>query len=193
MKIDWLIRFVFLSAVLVVLVSGCCFLFGCSSSKQVSKKETVYDSTAIREVQRLNRLLAEVTAKYEKQLYELSTAGIIFQTEYLPGDTVRLPGEVIIDKDGTIKAKGQLKSVLLTNERYSKEISLLHRKVDSLTRENEKNKNTVKTKEVIKEKKSKTKVYPWWLILACIVIGLLAENKLKVFARIKSIYSQFKK
>ncbi len=156
-------------AFIVVTILLLIMAFSCKTVKEVIKVQTKYDSTAIAEVQHLTKVLRETKEEHQRIIQELSTTGIYFDTVYLPGDTTKLPARIIIDKNGRIQAEGKLSKVLLTNQKYSQEIDLLGRIVDSLTMEDQKKKTELSKKESVVVKEKKQTVLPgwiWFLLLA---------------------------
>jgi hypothetical protein len=164
----------FLAALIVAITESC------GTTKHIRTEETVMDSSAFFEMERVYKAEHEFRLKIEQQLKEMTAAGVYFDTLYVPGDTVRQ--KVIIHADGRIEAEGRLKAAYYSYNKIQNTLHDLQEKYDSLEIVKQKKliekKVTTKVKEVEKVKK----IIPWWLYLLIIggfAAGYYASSKIK--------------
>jgi hypothetical protein len=150
-----------------------CWLQSCSTTKSVTK--TVTDSTSVKQVDSLTRVIKSLNAKSTEFTFTEGGTTIIFDTLYVPGDTT----VITIEKDGSIKAKGRVKSLTSENSSISKKLTELQQSYDSLN--NVKSESKVEVRTITKDREVKRTVFPWWYIL---ILG----GAVFLFLKLKKIY-----
>lgn len=180
---DPLIRLlVFYILAAFLLIAFAMFFSSCRSVKEVTRTEIIYDSTAINENDSLLQVKQERIISLENEIKESQYSGIVFDTLFLPGDTVR--NTVIIREDGSIEAAGRIKAATVSKEKMQRLYVELKHSYDSLSQVKNKVQTKVEWKEKIVEKKVK-RGWQWWLfwlglITGCVLWNFLG-NKIKLF------------
>lgn len=157
------------------------FIFAsCTSSKHVSRETARTDSSAVKEVARLTKVLKDTVSAYERQLAALSETGVVFETRT---DTVRLPGKIEYYDNGRIKSvEGMLRSA---NQRVLEEVAEKYNyasTIDSLTTELERKEVKVVTETKTVEKDVKRGL-PWFWLCVGLIGGWLARWKIWPWVR----------
>lgn len=177
---------------IMYLLAGC--FSSCKTVKEVTKEVTKYDSTAIREAAALKRVLSEELERFEKEKEQWESTGVIFETTPCPDSTKTMPTKIIFDNGKLKSIQGNVRS--LTSDLYEKSAEAWEqkRRADSLGVELAKEKQNVKKETKVIEKKVETKVksFPFWLLLICVIGGILLEFKFKVVKRLVNIFSIIK-
>jgi hypothetical protein len=148
-----------------------CWLQSCSTTKTLAKSDT----TSLKEVDSLTKVVKSWQAKYEQISTSIIGSHVIFDTLYVPGDTVI--NTVTVKADGSIEASGRLKSLSVSNSSIQKQLTLIKGKYDSLA----KVKSKVEVRTVTKDREVKRTVFPWWYIL---ILG----GAVFLFLKLKKIY-----
>lgn len=166
---------VYIVAVIIVIAGVILIgsLTGCKTVRYVEREKVVYDSSAAQEVIRLKAANSKLQSQLLLQKKDSSGITVEFQNcPQVPGQPVYLPGKIVVDKDGTLRAEGALKSVQISNQQLVDSNHYLRQENDSLI--NELSNNKIK---VVAEASSETKYKkttwnpPWWLLVAAFVIG----------------------
>ena len=170
---------------LMVLFVTTCILAGCTSTKQISKSSTKVDSTASKEKDEEIRVLKAENDRLNAEINRMQYSTVVFDSTKCPPtqliidstcnvDSVKqvlerqFQNQVKIYSDGTIEAKGNLKSAnfqLLQQIKLAQEKSKL---ADSLSKALTAEKANVKKVVEVKEKEVKRTVFPgfmWGLLL----------------------------
>lgn len=181
------------------------FLFSCKTSKQVTKIETKYDSTAIKENVALRRFLSEEIERFEKEREAWENTGVTFFPEGFPAGTdttgkinwttkisdppYTVPAKITFE-NGKIKSiEGRVKSLNQNLHEKSSELLDAHKTIDILQYELEKKQVNIKKEITTIHKNTKTKITVWpiWLFVICLVGGLLIEYEYKIIKQILSL------
>ena len=147
----------------ILIASIALLLASCSGSRHIQRSNTSQTVTDTREADSLRQVITSLHAHYESLLREQSYASVIFDTLYLPGDTVR--PVVTIQPNGSIQASGRVKSATVTNDRLQRTLSDLQARYDSLYQVKQRTIQTTVTKTVEVDKRIK-RGWPWWVWLA---------------------------
>lgn len=184
------ILYIFIIILVPVYIGSC--LSGCKSSRHINKSETITDSTAEKEVTRLNLLLQWMEQEHQKEVQELATTGIYFDN--FPCDSAdKDPSSVTVEKDGTIKAIGKnLKSATFSNQKLSKERDYLKKRSDSLAAALHAEKANVKVETKTVSKNTSTRVYVWWPVIVAFITGMVLESRFKILYHLKTFLYQLK-
>ena len=150
-------------------MTGMALLIGCTSTREVIKTQIQVDSTRITELSDSFRLLLVENANLTASVNELMYGGVVFDTAFIR-DTVT--NTVVIRPDGTVEATGKIRELKWSMSRQKQIIQNLTRLVDSLKAS--KQKVQVQTQYVshTKDKKSRTVVFPWYLLVIAAAAGL---------------------
>lgn len=143
--------------------------FGCSSSREVIKTQIKVDSTRIVELSDSLRLLLVENASLTASVNELMYGGISFDSAFIR-DTIT--NTVIIRPDGTVEATGKIRELKWSMTRQKQIIQHLTRLVDSLRAVKEKVKTETKYISETKDKKTKTVLFPWYLLVIAAAAAL---------------------
>lgn len=139
------------------------FFFSCRTIKEVVKIETVYDSTAIRENEKLQKAYQEMVETYEKERESWEKTGVVFETDC---DTSARTVTKIIYDNGKLKSiEGRVKSLNIDLIERTEELYDAHRTIDELQSEIEMARTDVNTVERIVTRDVERKVLPWWIWL----------------------------
>jgi flagellar biosynthesis chaperone FliJ len=151
--------------------------FSCTSSKSVQKTTTKTDSTSITVLRDSLRVLTSEKRRLEEEIRELNYSGVLFDTITVR-DTIN---QVIIKSDGTIEAKGKIKSASFTSDKLTKRISELQREIDSLRLVKNKVRTEYRYITERKDKEKQTVLFPWYLLViagaAFLVFWLIKKSK----------------
>ncbi len=191
-------------------------LFSCSSEKKLLREKSKTDSSTISNLQTENRVLKTENTRLESELRQAQYAGVIFDSTPCPPvnpiinvddrcnvDSVRnalqayygslFESRVKVYADGTIEARGRLKSASYTLLMQQRLISEKNIRIDSFASALASEKKNVKTVTVTVEKYKK-RAYPWWLLFVGIVIGCILWHRfgyqVKLF--LKHIFTKWK-
>lgn len=160
----------------ILLILSIVLLASCRSTRTVQKETIIRDSTAIREVATLKRVIKDTVANYERQLSQLSETGVVFETRT---DTVRIPGKIEYYDNGRIKSvEGALKSV---NQRLQEEVAEKYNyaaTIDSLMQVNDSLATNVRVETKTVEKQVKRGGFPWFWVILTAVVTLVVRWKL---------------
>lgn len=174
------------------LLTGC--LQSCKTVKEITKIETKYDSTSIKENSALKRVLAEEQERFQKEKEQWESTGVIFETTPCPDSTKTMPTKIVFDNGKLKSIEGNVKS--LTSDLYEKSAELwdAHRTIDSLQYALEKEQQNIKKETKVVEKYIKTKVksFSFWVLLICVIGGILLDWKFKIVDRLINIFSLIK-
>ena len=180
------------TAFVFYLLTGC--FQSCKTVKEVTKEVVKYDSTSIKENKALKRVLAEEIERFEKEKEQWERTGVIFETTPCPDSAKTMPTTILFDNGKLKSIQGNVRS--LTSDLYEKSAELYeaHRMIDSLQYALELEQKNVKKETIVVEKKVKTKVksFPFWLLVICIIGGILLQWKFKVVNRVINILSLIK-
>lgn len=160
-------------------------LSGCNSTKQVTKQTKTVDSSHIKELSDSIRLLKTENEKLTADIRELQYAQVLFDTIYMPGDTV--VNTITITKDGEIKATGRITAGYVTKNVLTKIVAEKNRVIDSLA--SLKQKETVKlvTRTEYKDKYVKTNfLSQWWLFPAGMIFMAAIIYRRKILSLLNS-------
>jgi len=164
-------------------------LFGCRTTKEVVKMETIYDSAAIMQNEALHKTLQETIEHYERQIEQWESTGVVFNDTPCPDSPTSVkPSTKIIFDNGKLKSiEGNVRA--LNQSLYEKNTELIEALYsrDSLVVELEKARANVSKTESVHTKEVKKKAPPWWLFLLCILIGSIGEYRLKYLQRFLSL------
>lgn len=183
--------------ILFVAIITCLILFfasGCKSTRHVVKTSTKVDSTYFNSLIDSNRLLKVENSTLLRQLKESQYSGVVYQDRCDTALLRRLMisglytkdeidnyiqqiaecrNEIEILSDGTLRAKGQIKSASVSKEKLETVIEKKNRTIDSLT-------VAIATAkgQVIKETETKTIVkkvstFNIWYYVACFILGMV--------------------
>lgn len=145
-----------------LLIASTFLLASCSGSRHIHRTDTSQTITDTREADSLRQVITSLHAHYESLLREQSYASVIFDTLYLPGDTVR--PVVTIQPNGAIQASGRVKSATVTNDRLQRTLSDLQARYDSLYQVKQRTIQTTVTNTLEVDKRVKRGL-PWWIWL----------------------------
>ena len=168
---------IFLALAILALVS-------CRTTREIVKEKVVVDSSVVERNERLERTLKETVDRYEAERESWASTGVIFDTTYLPGDTVREPAKVVFHDNGRIKSvEGRLRSVTLSEQERTAELLDAHGTIDSLVIElDRKDAQLSKKVNTVTKEITKTALPFWvWLLL---LAGFLVRH---YWQKIKSI------
>lgn len=178
--------------------------FSCKTVKEVVKVETKYDSTAINENKQLRLFLSEEIERFEKEREAWENTGVTFFRDNVvagtdttgkinwttkasdPPYTVHAytPPTKIIFENGKIKSvEGPIKSIDQSRYQKKSELSESKKKIDSLIKEDEKNKVELSKKQSVVVKEKKVTVTPWWIWLL-LAVGWIGRG---YWPRLKNI------
>lgn len=178
--------FAVLAAIMLLLL-----LSGCGTEKKLLRQKVKADSTVIRNLQTDVRLSREEVVRLESELKQAQYSGVVFDSTPCPPvnpiinvdsrcnvDSVRnalqayygslWQNRVKVLSDGSIEAQGRLRSATYTNTLLQKVISERQSRIDSFSAALAKEKQNIKTVEVVKDKWKKSAFQWWWLALAFI-------------------------
>lgn len=171
--IGWII---ILSIMIITMMIGC---MSCGRViKETTKTNTVVDSTAVKEKDSIIQVKESVIARLQNENRELQYSGVVFDTinNY---DTVCPERSVTIGADGSITAKGPIKSANVTKDKHQKTIADWERKYDSLYQVKSKDSTTVKTvtNTVTKYKDRGIPGWQWFLFAVALIAAFYAGHK----------------
>jgi hypothetical protein len=110
----------------------------------------------------MTQVLDENTRFWESQIQSLSTGSVLFDTVFMPGDTII---NTVTVKDGTIEARGRIKKVFVTSDKLTQERDYWHSRYDSLAA----HKDTTAARVIIKTEFKDRYVkrgFPWlWFFI----------------------------
>ena len=178
--------FAVLAAIMLLLL-----LSGCGTEKKLLRQKVKADSTVIRNLQTDVRLSREEVVRLESELKQAQYSGVVFDSTPCPPvnpiinvdsrcnvDSVRnalqayygslWQNRVKVLSDCSIEAQGRLRSATYTNTLLQKVISERQSRIDSFSAALAKEKQNIKTVEVVKDKWKKSAFQWWWLALAFI-------------------------
>ena len=178
--------FAVLAAIMLLLL-----LSGCGTEKKLLRQKVKADSTVIRNLQTDVRLSREEVVRLESELKQAQYSGVVFDSTPCPPvnpiinvdsrcnvDSVRnalqayygslWQNRVKVLSDGSIEAQGRLRSATYTNTLLQKVISERQSRIDSFSAALAKEKQNIKTVEVVKDKWKKSAFQWWWLAVAFI-------------------------
>lgn len=161
--------------------------YSCTTEREVLKTDIKYDSTAINEVTFLKTVLSNERELNKKIITDLAATEIYFDTTYLPGDTVYQPAKISIDNTGRITAEGNLKKVLVTNNKYEQQISTLTKIVDSFKTGSKKSNVSASANIETIYKEKKRSGLPIWIFFLSAIIGIVMEYRFKILNNLLSI------
>lgn len=153
----------FFNLLLVVLLTllATMFLVGVLSScatRKVTTSHTKVDSVSRWEYDSIRRSHENEKIEWMYQLRDALQSSVIFDTLYVPGDTI--VNTVTIREDGSTEFRGRIKSAFLSKDRAVQESIKKQRIIDSLINVKQKKEIQVVTDTVTKEKK--VSFIPWW-------------------------------
>ena len=186
--------FAVLAAIMLLLL-----LSGCGTEKKLLRQKVKADSTVIRNLQTDVRLIREEVVRLESELKQAQYSGVIFDSTPCPPvnpiinvdsrcnvDSVRnalqayygslWQNRVKVLSDGTIEAQGRLKSATYTNTLLHKVISERQSRIDSFSAALAKEKQNIKTVEVVKDKWKKS-AFPWWWLAIAFIAGAVVWHR----------------
>lgn len=137
-------------------------VYGCTSTKEVTKTEVRVDSTKIQELSDSIRYLMTENSKLSTTISELTYGGVVFDTLHLRDTIINT---ITVRPDGTIEASGRIKELKFSINRQKQIIENLTRMVDSLRVLKDKVKTETKYVSVTKDKTKKTTMFPWYLLV----------------------------
>jgi len=175
----------------LIVILSIIMLSGCGTEKKLLRQKVKQDSSTITELQQEVRLSKQENSRLESELKQAQYAGVIFDSTPCPPvnpiinvddrcnvDSVRnalqayygslWQNRVKVLSDGSIEAQGRLRSATYTNTLLQKVISERQSRIDSFSAALAKEKQNIKTVEVVKDKWKKSAFQWWWLALAFI-------------------------
>ena len=169
------ILFIILMGFMIIMMAvGMC---SCSTQKDVKKTFVQTDSLTVKRLEDSIRLLTLENEKLTEEVRELNYSGVVFDTVTV-NDTIRT---VVIRPDGTIEAKGNIKSASFSSDKLTKRIKELQRMVDSLRLVKGEVRTEYKYIKETKDKEKKTVLFPWYLLViagaAYLVFWLIKKSK----------------
>ena len=186
--------FAVLAAIMLLLL-----LSGCGTEKKLLRQKVKADSTVIRNLQTDVRLSREEVVRLESELKQAQYSGVVFDSTPCPPvnpiinvdsrcnvDSVRnalqayygslWQNRVKVLSDGSIEAQGRLKSAIYTNTLLHKVISERQSRIDSFSAALAKEKQNIKTVEVVKDKWKKS-AFPWWWLAIAFIAGAVVWHR----------------
>lgn len=150
--------------------------FSCTTTKhaQVASTNTEYQ----RAVDSMTHVLSETTRMFESQIQNIATGGIVFDTLFIPGDTMT---NTVTINGGVIHAAGKIQKVYYKDVQTVTERDYWHKVADSLS--THRDTTAIKVVTEYKDRTVKRTVFPWWWIVigGVVVIGVLyGKQKLKI-------------
>lgn len=178
------ILFIVFSAIVMALMVS---LPGCTATKEVTRTETIYDSTAISEKDSIISVREERIARLENEIKESLHSGVIFRNDTEDNPANPCPeNKVEIKPDGSISATGNIKSAMLSKEKAERNYNELKHSYDSLAAVKQKEITTVEWREKTVEKQIK-RGWQWWLFWVGVIVGCVGWNylgsKIKLFIK----------
>lgn len=165
-------RLIGITVLTIILLSMC--MISCRTVKEVAKTETLIDSAAIVERDSLIEANKEITARYEAVKRENEFGGITFNN---PPDSIPCPeNEVKIHADGSMEAKGNIRSALKTKEKTEKLTVDWQSRYDSLAQVKSKSDTKVIQKTFTTTKYVERGLPFWYIVLIgviCFIIGCM--------------------
>lgn len=169
-----------MKCILSILVAA--ILFSCHSTKNVQASRTEQDSSWIKLATKLESENGILKEENQRLIKESSETGIVFESVPCPNidslltldsagrenarrEISSLQNELEISADGTIKAKGSIKSYKQSAERLERELSSRDAAIQRLRTERDslavQTHKEVETKTVVK----KVQFIPWWMFV----------------------------
>jgi hypothetical protein len=150
--------FLLFLVLVIVLVIG---LTSCTSTKEVTKRVELVDSTVVKSLSDSIRLLKSENQRLTADITELQYSGVRFDTVYIPGDTIT--NTVTITKEGEIKASGRVSAAYVSKSTLTRIISEYSRVIDSLKAVKQTEQIRTVTKIEYKDKVKKVSFIPFWV------------------------------
>jgi len=175
-------------------------LSGCTTEKKLLRQRVKQDSSTITELQQQVKLTKQENTRLESELRQAQYSGVIFDSTPCPPvnppaihvdsscnvDSVKndlqayysslWQNKVKVLANGTIEAQGRLKSAIYTNTLLQKVISERQSRIDSFSSALAKEKQNIKTVEVVKDKWKKT-AFPWWWLALAFIAGAVVWHR----------------
>jgi len=165
---------ILLSFMLIMMAVGMC---SCNTTKDVQKSYIEKDSLTVKSLQDSVRMLTLENNKLTEEIRELNYSGVIFDTVAV-NDTIRT---VVIRPDGTIEAKGNIKSASFSSEKLTTRIREMQKLIDSLRLVKEQVRTEYRYISESKDKHKETTVFPWYLLViaaaAYLVFWLIKKSR----------------
>ena len=170
------------------------FFVSCKTTKEITKIETKYDSTAIRESVALRRVLKEELERFEIEKEQWESTGIVFDTQPCPDSLLTSnPVTKISFENGKLKSiEGNVRSLNQSLYEKSAEVLEAHTTIDSMAIELEKDQINVFKEESIKIKEIERKIYIWWPLIICFIIASIAEYRIGYIKKFLSLFKLIK-
>lgn len=209
----WLAFFFMVIALILLLL----LMAGCGTEKKLLREKSKTDSSTISNLQTENRSLKQENTRLESELRQAQYAGVIFDSTPCPPvntpaivvdgrcnvDSVKqalqafygslFESRVKVYADGTIEARGRLKSANYTLLMQQRIIAEKDSRIDSFATALASEKKNVKTVDVVVEKEKK-RSWPWLLFIFCFLAGIAFWHRfgyqVKLF--LKHIFTKWK-
>lgn len=154
----------------------------CTTAKHITTTSTATDSSYTRAVDSMNRVLSETVRLFESQIENISSGGIVFDTLFLPGDTIL---NTVTVNGGVITAKGKIQKVYYKDIQTITERDYWHRTADSLATHRDTTAVRVVTETKYVDRTVKRKWFTgfgWWLLFLAIGFGAgyYVKSKFKI-------------
>jgi hypothetical protein len=197
---------IYLAGIIILIFSAS----ACTSTKDIAKNKTVVDSTVIKDLQDSVRVLKTENAHLSTEIRELQYSGVSFQDRCDTAALRRILTSGLVDKsvieeylhqmaecsdqvkiasDGTIEAKGKLKSAYYSSDKLTRMVYDLKRENDSLRSVKQKTIDHYYKITETKIKHSKTRVLNFLIFLLIGAVGgvLIWEKWIRKLSLFKSL------
>lgn len=189
-------KYLFLITIIALLLS-------CNSSKNVQKNQTKTDSTWYWKAQELSIDIAKLKEENERLQMEFNNNSVVFESQPCPNldsllsldsagrENARhtigaLQNQLEVAADGSIRARGAIKSYQSSNEKLLKELNVRDAMIEDYKNKLAEDSGHVKTEIITKTVEKKVQFIPWWMFviagLGYVIwaLGLIPKLKSKI-------------